>query len=40
MGNACACVYQLEKDTRSYYSSAIVLLGREAGPGFSGEREP
>jgi phenazine biosynthesis protein phzE len=33
MGNACACVYQLEKDTRSYYSSAIVLLGREAGSG-------
>jgi hypothetical protein len=33
MGNACACVHQLEKDTRSYYSSAIVLLGREAGSG-------
>eukprot|EP00668_Euglena_longa_P011883 GGOE01014303.1.p1 GENE.GGOE01014303.1~~GGOE01014303.1.p1 ORF type:complete len:673 (-),score=225.29 GGOE01014303.1:250-2226(-) len=33
MGNACACVYQLEKDTRSYYSSAILLLGREATTG-------
>eukprot|EP00667_Euglena_gracilis_P005279 EG_transcript_5314 len=33
MGNACACVYQLEKDTRSYYSSAILLLGREANTG-------
>ena len=33
MGNACACVYKLEKDTRSYYSSAILVMGREKGTG-------
>eukprot|EP01012_Entosiphon_sulcatum_P020678 TRINITY_DN25576_c0_g1_i1.p1 TRINITY_DN25576_c0_g1~~TRINITY_DN25576_c0_g1_i1.p1 ORF type:complete len:645 (-),score=165.81 TRINITY_DN25576_c0_g1_i1:174-2087(-) len=33
MGNACACVYTLEKSTRSYYSAAIVLLGREGEAG-------
>eukprot|EP00993_Chasmostoma_nieuportense_P004229 NODE_490_length_2154_cov_55.909225_g454_i0.p1 GENE.NODE_490_length_2154_cov_55.909225_g454_i0~~NODE_490_length_2154_cov_55.909225_g454_i0.p1 ORF type:complete len:661 (+),score=247.42 NODE_490_length_2154_cov_55.909225_g454_i0:40-1983(+) len=30
MGNACACCYSLESGTRSYYSSAIMVMGREA----------